>query len=100
MPTAYGPDVRLVDAAYIHPSAQFYGKVTFGVGSSVWPFVAIRAEMHEIRIGAHTNIQDLVMIHVGATTSTIIGDYCSITHHWTEIGRSVLTSLRIASAVS
>ncbi|MBM3502404.1 MAG: gamma carbonic anhydrase family protein [Alphaproteobacteria bacterium] len=87
--TAHGPEVRLDSPAYIHPSAQLYGRVSIGRGSSVWPFVAMRAEMHEIRIGAHTNVQDFVMIHVGATTPTVIGDHCSVTHHCTIHGCAI-----------
>lgn len=66
-------------------------------GSSVWPYVVMRAEMHEIRIGKRTNIQDFVMVHVGNNTPTVIGDNCSITHHCTihgaEIGDNCLIGI-------
>ncbi|MSO64217.1 MAG: gamma carbonic anhydrase family protein [Alphaproteobacteria bacterium] len=86
---AHGPDVHLDAPAYIHDSAQLYGKVSIGRGASVWPFVVMRAEMHAIRIGAHTNVQDFVMIHVGGTTPTVIGDHCSVTHHCTIHGCAI-----------
>ncbi len=73
-------------AAFIHPSAHIYGKVSLGEGSSVWINAAIRAEMHEVRIGARSNIQDFVMIHVGYDDPTIIGEDCSVTHHATLHG--------------
>ena len=73
-------------AGFIHPSAHIYGKVSLGAGSSVWINAAIRAELHEVRIGARTNIQDFVMIHMGFEHPTIIGDDCSITHHATLHG--------------
>ncbi|QFT57632.1 2,3,4,5-tetrahydropyridine-2,6-dicarboxylate N-acetyltransferase [Sulfitobacter sp. THAF37] len=92
-----GPHVTLNDPAFIHDSAQLFGKVTLGPGSSVWPYVVTRAEMHEIRIGARTNIQDHVMIHVGYATPTIVGEDCSITHrvvlHGCEIGDRVLIGI-------
>jgi len=95
--TEYGPDVVLNDPAFIHPSAQIYGKVRIEEGASVWPNVVMRAENNEIVVGPHTNIQDLVMIHVGYTTPTIIGEYCSITHHCTihgcTIGDNVLVGI-------
>lgn len=74
-------NVTLDNPAFIHESAWLYGKVTIGPGVSIWPNVVTRAEFLEIRIGARTNIQDFVMIHVGATTPTIVGEDCSITHH-------------------
>lgn len=85
------------DAAFIHPSAHLYGKVVLGEGSSVWINAAIRAELHEVRIGARTNIQDFVMVHMGYDTPTIIGEDCSITHHATlhgcEIGARCLIGI-------
>ena len=73
-------------SVYIAPGVQFYGNITIGAESSVWPNVVMRAEAHEIRIGRYTNIQDFTMVHVGQGTSTEIGDFCSITHHATVHG--------------
>ena len=84
-----GPDVTLDDLAFIHDSALLHGKVTIGKGSSVWPHVVMRAEMFEIKIGENTNLQDFVMVHVGAATPTIVGDNCSITHHCTIHGCTI-----------
>lgn len=92
-----GPDVTLNDPAFIHDTAFLYGKVTLERGSSVWPYVVTRAEIHEIVIGERTNVQDHVMIHVGYETPTIIGKDCSITHravlHGCEIGDRVLIGI-------
>ncbi|MGB5949705.1 MAG: gamma carbonic anhydrase family protein [Parvibaculum sp.] len=93
----FGPGVVLDNPAFIHETALVYGKVHIGEGSSLWPYVVIRSEMHEVRIGKRTNVQDFVMIHVGNTTPTIIGDNCSITHHCTihgaEIGDNCLIGI-------
>lgn len=92
-----GKDVMLEDPAFVHDTAQLYGKVHVGQGVSIWPYVVTRAELFEIRIGAHSNIQDHVMIHVGYRTPTIIGESCSITHHATlhgcEIGDRCLIGI-------
>ena len=40
-------------------------------------------------IGARTNVQDFVMVHVGATTPTVVGEDRSITHHVTLHGCSI-----------
>ncbi len=52
-----------------------------GNAVSVWPYVVMRAQAHEIRIGARTNIQDFVMVRVGNFTPTLVGEDCSIAHH-------------------
>ncbi|WP_425062643.1 gamma carbonic anhydrase family protein [Pyruvatibacter mobilis] len=92
-----GPHVTLDDPAFIHDTASIYGKVHIGKGASVWPQVVMRAEMFEIRIGARTNIQDFVMVHVGNASPTIVGEDCSITHHATlhgcEIGDRCLIGI-------
>lgn len=74
------------ESVFIAPGAQLYGQITIGAESSIWPNVVIRAEAHEVRIGRYTNIQDFVMVHVGAASATEIGDFCSITHHVTVHG--------------
>ena len=93
----FGPDVTLDNPAFIHETALVYGKVFIAEGASLWPYVVIRSEMHEVRIGKRTNIQDFVMIHVGNETPTIIGENCSITHHCTihgaEIGDNCLIGI-------
>lgn len=92
-----GPAVTLNDVAMVHDTALIHGRVTMEEGASVWPYVVMRAEMHEIRIGARTNIQDHVMVHVGYNTPTIVGEDCSITHrvvlHGCEIGDRVLIGI-------
>ncbi|HEY9022414.1 gamma carbonic anhydrase family protein [Pseudosulfitobacter pseudonitzschiae] len=92
-----GQNVVLDDPAMVHDSALLYGKVYIGPGASIWPNVVTRAEVYEIRIGARSNIQDFVMIHVGNSTPTIVGEDCSITHHVTlhgcEIGDRCLIGI-------
>ena len=90
-------NVTLDNPAFIHESAWLYGRVYVGPDVSIWPNAVTRAEFHEIRIGARSNIQDFVMIHVGALTPTIVGEDCSITHHVTlhgcEIGDRCLIGI-------
>jgi carbonic anhydrase/acetyltransferase-like protein (isoleucine patch superfamily) len=91
------PRARFPDAAYIDPTARVHGRVEIGAGSSLWPYVVIRAESHLVRIGRSTNLQDHVMVHVGYHTPTIVGDYCSITHrvvlHGCTIGDNCLIGI-------
>ena len=89
MPPSFGPEVEIDASAYVHPSAQAYGKVSVAEGASLWANVVIRAEAFDVRIGRYTNIQDFTMIHIGWETPSIIGDYCSITHHSTIHGCTI-----------
>ena len=75
--------------AWIAESAELYGRVHVAAGASIWPKAVIRAEAQEVRIGAHSNIQDFVMLHVGYDHPTIIGEWCSITHHATVHGAAI-----------
>lgn len=92
-----GPEVQLEGLALLHPTAQLHGKVRVGPGASIWPYVVMRSEMHHISIGARTNLQDFVMIHVGNQTPTVVGEDCSITHrvtlHGCEIGDRCLIGI-------
>lgn len=76
-------------AAWIAPSAELYGDIRLAEGVSIWPKVVMRAEAAYIQIGAFSNIQDFVMIHYGNDCPSIIGEYCSITHHATVHGATV-----------
>lgn len=87
----------LAAAAYIDPSAQLYGRIVLGEGSSVWCNAVMRSEASHIAIGAYSNIQDFVMVHTDPSGPVVVGDYCSITHHATlhgcTIGNHVLVGI-------
>lgn len=89
--------VAIDPEAFIHPTAQIYGKVRIGAGASVWPNAVIRAEAYEVVIGPGSNIQDFVMLHVGSGYPTIVGANCSITHrvtlHGCTLGDNVLVGI-------
>ena len=76
-------------SAFVAAGAQLYGRIHVGAKASIWPQAVIRAECCEVRIGTHTNVQDFVMIHVGYDHPTIIGSFCSITHHATIHGATI-----------
>lgn len=90
----FGPDVTLDDPAFIHDSALIYGAVCVGRGASLWPYAVIRAEAFDVVIGAESNIQDFVMIHVGERCGAFIGERCTIAHraiiHGARIGDDTL----------
>ncbi len=67
--------------AWVAPNAAVVGDIHIGAGSSIWFGVAMRGDVHEIRIGARTNIQDNAVVHVtGGVAGTYIGDDVTIGH--------------------
>ena len=78
----------MADPIWQAPSAELYGEIIIKDGVTIWPKVVMRSELNYIEIGTYTNIQDFTMIHV-AERPTIIGDYCSITHHCTIHGATI-----------
>ena len=79
---------KVKNSAWIAPSADVVGNVKIGKDSSIWFGVVIRGDVHKIRIGKRTSIQDLSMIHVthykkedmSDGNPTIIGDDVTIGH--------------------
>lgn len=67
--------------AYIAPSATISGDTHIGAGTSIWFNVAIRGDVHKVRIGENTNIQDGTVCHVTHKKHPlIIGDRVTIGH--------------------
>ena len=66
------PDIRpykgkfpqIAASAYIDPASTVIGDVVIGEESSVWPMCVVRGDVHYIRIGRRTNIQDGCVLHV------------------------------------
>lgn len=92
-----GAAVSFDDSVWIHPTALLHGQIQLDAQVSVWPNAVMRSEIHHIHIGARSNIQDFVMVHVGYRTPTVVGEDCSITHHATlhgcEIGDRCLVGI-------
>lgn len=55
---------QLGQRVLVDPSAVVLGDVEIGDDSSVWPLVAIRGDMHRIRIGSRTSVQDGSVLHI------------------------------------
>ena len=55
---------KLGERVFIAEGAQIIGDVEVGDHSSIWYNCVIRGDVHYIRIGRHTNIQDGSICHV------------------------------------
>ena len=72
---------RVHATAFIDHSAQIIGDVEIGEESSVWMNVVIRGDVHHIRIGRRSNVQDGTVVHVmNQTHPTTIGDDVTVGH--------------------
>ena len=79
--TYRGRKPQIAATAYIDPQAVVIGDVTVGEHSSLWPCVVARGDVHYIRIGARTNIQDGSVLHVMRDEHPLIlGDSVTIGH--------------------
>ena len=54
---------RIDPSAFIAQNAVVAGDVEIGPDSSVWFGCVMRGDVHEIRVGARTNIQDGTIVH-------------------------------------
>jgi carbonic anhydrase/acetyltransferase-like protein (isoleucine patch superfamily) len=72
---------KVGERVYIAEGAQIVGDVEIGDHSSIWYNCVIRGDVHYIRIGKHTNIQDGSIGHVMKDEyPLILKDYVSIAH--------------------
>lgn len=72
---------QIAPTAYVDPQAVLIGDVVIGEHSSVWPCVVVRGDVHFIRIGARTNIQDGSVLHVMRDEHPLIlGDNVTVGH--------------------
>ncbi len=78
----YGGKLPEIDeSAYVFLGVKIIGDVAIGEGSSVWFNSVIRGDVHYIRIGKFTNVQDLSMLHVTNGKFPLnIGDKVTIGH--------------------
>jgi len=67
--------------AYVHASAYVVGDVVVGAESSIWFDAIVRGDVHYVRIGRRTNLQDRVTVHVTrGRWPTVIGDEVTVAH--------------------
>ena len=89
---------------FVDDSAVVIGQVELGDDVSVWPCAVIRGDMHFIRIGARSNVQDNAILHITHASDfnpegwpLIIGDDVTIGHgaclHGCTIGNRVLIGI-------
>lgn len=87
--TADGPRIlpfgdkapKIDDSAFVAPGASVIGDVVIGADASVWFGCILRGDVHEIRVGARSNIQDGTVVHVATDRfGAYIGNDVTIGH--------------------
>jgi carbonic anhydrase/acetyltransferase-like protein (isoleucine patch superfamily) len=72
---------RLHPSVYVAETGVVIGDVEIGEGSSVWFGAIVRGDVHHVRVGARTNLQDQTVVHVtGGKHPTVIGDDVTVGH--------------------
>jgi carbonic anhydrase/acetyltransferase-like protein (isoleucine patch superfamily) len=81
---------KIHPTVFIAPSADLIGDVEIGAESSIWFNSVIRGDVHFIRIGQRTSIQDGSVLHVTRKTRPlIIGNEVTVGHHVTLHGCTI-----------
>jgi carbonic anhydrase/acetyltransferase-like protein (isoleucine patch superfamily) len=81
---------QIAATAYIDPAAVIIGDVVIGEDSSVWPCAVVRGDVHAIRIGARTSVQDGAVLHgMKEEYGVILGDDVTIGHSVTLHGCTI-----------
>ncbi|WP_349434676.1 gamma carbonic anhydrase family protein [Pararhizobium sp. A13] len=75
------PSVPAEGGYWVAPDAHVIGKVELGEDVGVWFGAVLRGDNEPIRVGARTNIQEGVVIHVDPGFPVAIGEGCTIGHH-------------------
>jgi carbonic anhydrase/acetyltransferase-like protein (isoleucine patch superfamily) len=73
---------QVPDTSYVDESAQLVGDVILGEHSSVWMNAVLRGDVHEIRVGHYSNIQDGSILHgMKEQFGVYVGDYVTVGHN-------------------
>ena len=84
--------------AFVASSAELIGDVEVGEGSSIWFGAVLRGDMHYIKIGKNSSVQDNSIMH-GTENKypTIVGDNVTVGHgaivHGCTIGNNCMIGM-------
>ena len=82
-----GQTPTVLESCYVDPSAQLIGDVVLGEQASVWMNAVLRGDVHAIRVGARSNIQDCAVLHgMRHRYAVTLGEMVTVGHHATVHG--------------
>lgn len=93
-----GRSPRVGQRVFVAENAALIGDVVLGDDASIWYGAVLRGDVHSIRIGARTNIQDNCVLHVTNGTHAIeIAEEVTVGHgviaHGCTIARGALIGM-------
>ena len=78
------------ESCYVDQSAQVIGDVVLGEKASIWMNAVVRGDVHSIRIGANSNIQDCSVLHgMRNRYSVNVGEWVTVGHNVTLHGCTI-----------
>lgn len=84
-----GKTPQVDPSAFIAPNAVLIGDVTIGPEASVFYGAVLRGDVGSITVGARTNIQDGVVIHVERDAPCVLGEDVTVGHQALVHGATV-----------
>ena len=95
-----GHTPQIPASCYVDQSAQVLGDVTLGEHSSVWMNAVLRGDVHSIRVGANSNVQDCAVLHGQRNLYAVtVGDWVTIGHNATVHGCTVEDAVLVGMGV-
>lgn len=102
--TYRGSAPQLGPRVFVDASAVVLGDVVLGEDASVWPMAVVRGDMHRIRIGKRSSVQDGSVLHITHAGPfnpdgypLLIGDEVTIGHnvtlHGCTLGNRILVGM-------
>ena len=76
-----GTSPTIPASCYVDDSAQIIGDVVLGENASIWMNAVLRGDVHSIRVGANSNIQDCSVLHgMKKLHDVVLGEYVTVGH--------------------
>jgi gamma-carbonic anhydrase len=66
--------------AFIAENVTVIGRVTIGAHASVWYGAVLRGDINDVSVGAYSNIQDGVVLHVTHELPVRVGSHVTVGH--------------------
>lgn len=85
-----GISPKVHPSCYVDSSAQLIGDVELGENASVWMNAVLRGDVHSIRVGANSNIQDCSVLHgMKEKYAVTVGEWVTVGHSVTLHGCTI-----------
>jgi len=86
----HGKSPQIKESNFIAPNATIIGEVEIGENTNIWFNTVIRGDVHWIKIGENSNVQDLSMLHVSNGKAPLsIGNEVTVGHRCTLHGCTI-----------